>query len=273
MNKITIGRIAVFIVIVGSVIFSCLAGFEYDSFSIIIKKIFESKVNLLPARYCFGIFALVYVLLTVYALWQLLTDYQSSCFASRIVIALIFSFLNFDLWTLVWMTDYQQFSLIPAFVMLANLLWVMSLFKEQSGDEKLFYKFSRFTFSVFTGFSAAMVIINLNVVIYLLTEPVGKIFLTLQLLATLGLINVSSFWAAYSYKNTIIPWVFNWFLFGLAVRFMFVTESFIETNFTLFSLLVNFLIIILSRKKKRPQTLLEQQIHDHTATIDRDNFF
>jgi benzodiazapine receptor len=172
-----------------------------------------------PAGYVFGIWGIIYALLTVFVIYQALPKKKDKLFQKQISVLFILSSLFNTIWLLLWQYDYITWSVVVMFALLATLSTIylrLGIGKSSAvRTEKLCV---HLPFSVYLGWITVASIANVAAALVSIgwtglglgSETWAIIAIGIALMATLAVIIVR--------KDFVYSLVVVWALAGIAVK-------------------------------------------------------
>lgn len=163
-----------------------------------------------PAGYVFSIWSLIYLMLIVFAVYQLLPkQFNDASLNPLRSWFLVTSVLN-SLWLWVWQYEYLVLSLLIMILLLLSLIKIYLL--KRKGWQ------TRVPFSLYLGWISVATIANVSVVLYSLNWNgfgVSDLAWTLILMLTAVVLGVTML---YKYHDFLFAGVIVWALIGIAVK-------------------------------------------------------
>lgn len=176
-------------------------------------------VLLTPATYAFSIWALIYLALIAFIIYQALPRYRESPPVKAVGVLFAVSCIFNILWLFFWHYQRVGWSMIAMLLLLATLVAIYLRIGAVTAEKTIYDRvLVKYPFSLYLGWITAATLVNFNAWLYdigWLGLGAGGVFFTMLMIIAAALIALAVFYLRQDY---IFAAVFVWALVGIGVR-------------------------------------------------------
>jgi hypothetical protein len=177
-------------------------------------------VYFVPAGYVFSIWSVIYLLLIVYAVWQVLPAQRDNARLAAIVPAFTLSCLANMTWIWLWHHEQVVASLAAMGVLLASLIWIyLTLDIGRASADRSMRWFVHALFSVYLGWITVATIANATTVLDFLKWNGWGVSPEMWTAIMLGVAVALAALVAHVRRDALYLLVLVWAFAGIAVKF------------------------------------------------------
>ena len=275
MNNPLFKRIVVAISIVATIIINALANIIPYNGKLTGENSDSFAIYFVPAGYVFSIWGVIYLLLAVYAVYQLIPKTYSNRALNAVSWWVVLSSVANSAWIVLWHYGYFYTTIVVMIVLLISLLMIytglLRGIKKQSNTQ--FEWCARLPFSVYLGWISVATIANASAVLTLanwngfgLSDVLWTVIL-LAIAAALGILMM------FRHNDMAYGLVIIWAIVGICVKWLTVKNTDAETVIIAAGVAVIILVLaffiralIIDRNRTEP-TLIAKWLMKQSNTV------